>query len=165
MLEPHQVSWPKRSWCRRWLPWGEAWPVACALWGGLCGAATLQGFGRFGTSTADLRSLQRVKVLASSCKELGNPTWKGLGWESLHHPTERAACVGLGAAARCRAGGFTEAPRLPRAAALPFCRRFVSGSNFAPGMDQEGCARLMGFPCLLTPFHCVPCSQDSSMKT
>lgn len=83
-----------------------------------------------------------MTVSASSCKGLGNPTWKGQGWASLCHPTERAAWLGLGAAARCGAGGFTGPPRAPctsysRSSVSLLQAFYLLGSNFAPGVDQE----------------------------
>lgn len=101
----------------------------------------------FGPGTADLRSLQWAKGSAFSHKGLGNPAWKGMGWASLHHPTKAAACLRLGVAACCGAGGFTGAPRVP---CIPCSSSssFISvleafcllGSNFASGVHQEeGC--------------------------
>lgn len=95
----------------------------------------------FGPGTADLRSLQWAKGSAFSHKGLGNPAWKGMGWASLHHPTKAAACLRLGVAACCGAGGFTGAPRVP---CIPCSSSssFISvleafcllGSNFASGV-------------------------------
>lgn len=134
-----QDSWPRRSRCRRWLPWAGS-PAACLHPGSLWGCQrVLQG--GLGPSRADLGSLQRAKVSASSDEGLGNPLRNGLGWVSLRHPTETAAA--LGAAARWGAGGFSGVPRASGAPcsgssnSVSLLQAFyLLGSNSAPGAEQ-----------------------------
>lgn len=113
-------------------PEQEARLAACTPRGSLRGCQRVF-WEMFGPGMADLRSLQQVKVSASSCKGLGIPPGKGWAGRASTTPPRRQRIWGWGRQLATGLGASLGHPGHPgphaaaaAAAAFPSCRHFVS---------------------------------------